>query len=299
MTVCVFGGAGFVGRHVLEAFHARNIDVVSFDVAAPPGLKVDLEHVDIADYDAVYAALERFRPEVVVNLAYRRESAPHEALKVNVVGMDNCFEAARRLGVARIVYASSNAVNGQQAVYGDVAISETDATAAEGQYGVHKVFNEWQAQDFREKHGMSVVGVRMPHVAGVGKTVGTRDHVDCITKPARGERVRFEYRDTMRCIIHANDVAEAVAQIALSAHPPKHAVYNTGGETLSLGDIAAIVREFVPDANISFDHEVGGAHRAGAYKFNNDRITTEFGVVYKAYRERIGEMISFVRKGAL
>jgi nucleoside-diphosphate-sugar epimerase len=60
------------------------------------------------------------KPERVVNLSYfiGSEHAPHVAMKLNILGMDNCFEAARLLGVKHTMYASSLAVNGKQANYG-------------------------------------------------------------------------------------------------------------------------------------------------------------------------------------
>jgi nucleoside-diphosphate-sugar epimerase len=38
-------------------------------------------------------------------------------MKLNILGMDNCFEVARLLGVKHTMYASSLAVNGKQANY--------------------------------------------------------------------------------------------------------------------------------------------------------------------------------------
>ena len=46
---------------------------------------------------------------------------------------------------------------------------------------------------------------------------------------------------------------------------PEHAVYNTGGQTISLGDLADIVREFLPDAQITFDKETGGTRAVGQF----------------------------------
>ena len=66
------------------------------------------------------------KSERVVNLAYLiGDNPPHLAMKVNIVGMDNCFEAARLLGVAHTVYAGSFAPYGRQANYGDRAVTKT------------------------------------------------------------------------------------------------------------------------------------------------------------------------------
>ena len=69
---------------------------------------------DVTQFDDVMAAMSSARPERVINLSYMlgSEHAPHVALKLNILGMDNCFEAARLCGVKHVVYASSLAVNG-------------------------------------------------------------------------------------------------------------------------------------------------------------------------------------------
>ena len=156
---------------------------------------------------------------------------------------------------------------------------------------MHKVFNEWQAKEYREKHGMCITGVRAAHVAGIDKLIGSVDHVQCIVKPALGQKAVFDYRDRMRCLIHADDMAEVFARIALAAKPA-HVLYNSGGETLSLGQLADIVRAIIPDADISFERETGGEEKSGAYLFDNQRLVDEFGVRYPPYRQRVAEMIA-------
>src|SRR5260221_1596917 len=77
---------------------------------------------------------------------------------------------------------------------------------------------------------------------------------------------------------------------------PKHAVYNTGGIAISMGEIAAIVREFLPDAKITFDKETGGKAISGNHLIDNTRLVTEFGIQYRPYRERVLQIINDIRK---
>jgi nucleoside-diphosphate-sugar epimerase len=60
-------------------------------------------------------------------------------MKLNILGMDNCFEVARLLGVKHTMYASSLAVNGKQANYGDRPVTEDDPVNGEYQYAKHKI----------------------------------------------------------------------------------------------------------------------------------------------------------------
>ncbi len=47
---------------------------------------------------------------------------------------------------------------------------------------------------------------------------------------------------------------------------------------ISLGELAEIVRGFLPEARISFEHETGGRERSGNYLVNNSRLLQEFEV---------------------
>ena len=77
---------------------------------------------------------------------------------------------------------------------------------------------------------------------------------------------------------------------------PKHWVYNTGGVGISMGEIADMVREFLPDAKITFDKETGGKELSGNYLIDNTRLVSEFGIQYRPYRERVLQIINDIRK---
>jgi nucleoside-diphosphate-sugar epimerase len=301
MISLVIGGAGFIGRRVVRKLAARGHEVVCLDVVqadfAEFGSQVRSAHMDLTDFEQVVAAMATHKPKSVINLSYMRENLPRPAMKLNVLGMDNCFEAARLCDVEHVVYSSSIVVHGRQAPYGRRNILETDTPFPMKQYAVHKVFNEWQAKEYREKHGMCITGVRAAHVSGADKVIGSVDHVECIVKPALGQKVRFPYRDTMRCVIHADDMAEVFVRIAL-AKKPEHPLYNSGGESLSLGEIAGMVKKVLPEAEIAFENETGGEENSTAYLFDNARLTTEFDVRFMPYEQRVAQMVASVRSKA-
>ena len=148
------------------------------------------------------------------------------------------------------------------------------------QYGSHKAFNEFQAKDYIEKHGMTITAVRPANVTGPDKVRGSVDHVNIITRPARGEAISFPFADAMRIPIHVDDIAEVFVRV-LMKDKPAHAIYNSGGQTISLGDIADIVRGYLPDAKISFEKQTGGKESSGNYLIDNSRLVQEFGVQYR------------------
>jgi nucleoside-diphosphate-sugar epimerase len=302
MSVFVIGGAGFIGTRVIPLLVARGETIVCMDINPNPapfaalGDKVTLVRGDVTQFDDVMASMAASRADRVLNLSYHIGSdlAPHVAMKLNVLGMDNCFEAARILGVKHTVYASSLAVSGEQSHFGDRAATEDDYRYGHVQYAMHKIFNEWQAQDYAEKYGMMITGVRPANVTGPDKLRGSVDHVNCITRPARGEPISFPFEDAMRIPVHVDDIAEVFVRV-LMAEKPAHRIYNSGGHTISLGDLADMVRGFLPDARISFEKETGGKAISGNYLIDNSRLVQEFGVQYRPFRERVRQIINAVR----
>jgi len=302
MSILIIGGAGFIGHRLVRLLVARGQNVTSMDVNPGAHSFADLGQVtsvrgDVTQFDEVMAAMSAAQPERVVNLSYflGSEHAPHVAMKLNILGMDNCFEAARLLGVKHTVYASSLAVNGKQANYGNRPVTEQDRVNGEYQYAKHKIMNEWQAHDYSEKFGMLITGIRPANVTGPDKVRGSVDHVNIITEPARGNAISFPFKDAMRCPIHVDDIAEVFARVVLSDRP-KHRIYNSGGVAISLGEIADIVRSYLPDARISFAQESGGRAASGNYLIDNTRLVSEFGVQYRPYRDRVLQIINDVRR---
>ena len=302
MSIFIIGGTGFIGRRLIPLLAKRGEEIVCMDINPQTanygdfGKQVRVVRGDVTQFDDVVAQMAAAKPSRVINLAYLlgSEHPPRFAFKLNILGMDNCFEAARILGVNRVVYASSLAVTGEQKFYGDRIVTEDDFRHGHVQYAMHKIFNEWQAQDYREKHGLEITAIRPANVTGNDKIVGSVDHVFCITNPARGKAVSFPYKDAMRCPIHVDDIAELFARVVM-ADKPKQWVYNTGGTAISLGELAEIVRGFLPDAQITFEKETGGKELSGNYLIDNSRLVEEFGVQYRPYRERVLQIINEVR----
>ena len=302
MSIFVVGGTGFIGIRVIPLLVARGETIVCMDINpnAKPfealGDKVKVVRGDVTQFDNVISEMAASGADRVINLSYNlgADLVPHLATKLNIVGMDNCFEAARILKIKHTVYASSLAVNGQQRHFGDRPVTEDDLHRGDYQYAMHKSFNEWQAKDYVAKHGMVITGVRPANVTGPDKVRGSVDHVNVITRPARGEAITFPFADAMRCPIHVDDIAEVFVRVLL-ADKPKHQIYSSGGQVISMGDLAAIVRGFLPDAKITFEKETGGKESSGNYLIDNTRLVSEFGVQYRPYRQRVLQIINEVR----
>lgn len=128
---------------------------------------------DIADLDAITPAFAGV--ESVVHLAATAKvRAPwDEVLRSNVVGTYNVYEAARRAGVAQVVFASSNHAIGMYEVDGAPSIYKPDDTRSYDQtvevrpdslYGVSKAFGEALGRYYAERLGLRVICLRIGSV---------------------------------------------------------------------------------------------------------------------------------------
>jgi len=306
-SILVIGGAGFIGRRIIPLLVDRGEQAICADINLAPvqslfrplGDGVHLARVDVTQFDDIVRLVADVRPKTLINLSYfiGSDLPPHQATKLNVVGMDNCFEAARLFDVAHTIYASSLAVSGLQKNFGERLVNEDDPYHGVLQYAANKMFNEFQARDYREKYGMTITGIRPANVTGPDKVDGSIDHVHSMVLPARGLPVGFPYADAMRCPIHVEDIAEMFARVAVT-EKPKHTLYNSGGHAISMGELADIVRGYLPDAQITFENETGGKETSGNYLIDNTRAVEEFGLQYQPFPERVRQIINTVRREA-
>jgi nucleoside-diphosphate-sugar epimerase len=303
MSILVIGATGFIGPRLIRRLAARGQSVVGMDLnpaAAPYGdapVGAPVVRGDVTQFEDVMRTILDVKPERVINLAYglgMGEGNPHLAMRLDILGMDNVFEACRLTGVKRVVYASSIAVSGQQSHFGDRMATEDDPVYGTSQYAMHKIFNEFQARKYIKNYGMSIVGVRPANVTGPDKVRGSVDHVQIMTEAARGKPVHLPAKGLMRLLVHVEDMAEIFTRVLL-AEAPRHSIYNSGGIPVSLGELADMVRGFLPDARITFDKD-GGREESGNYLVDWSRLGKEFGIEYPGLHTRVLEVINDVRR---
>src|SRR5216684_407303 len=289
MSVLVIGATGFIGPRLIRRLVARGESVVGMDLnpgAATFGnvpIGAPVIRGDVTQFEDVMRTVLDVKPDRLINLAYglgAGEGNPHQVLRLD--------------SVKRVVYASSIAVSGQQSHFGDRLANEDDPTYGTSQYAMHKIFNEFQARKYIKNYGMSITGVRPANVTGPDKVRGSVDHVQIMTEAARGKPVHLPKKGLMRLLIHVEDMAEVFARILL-ADAPRHALYNSGGIPVSLGELADIVREFLPGARITFEKD-GGREESGNYLVDNSRLCKEFGIGYPPLATRVLEVLNDVRR---
>jgi nucleoside-diphosphate-sugar epimerase len=303
VSTLVVGATGFIGPRLIRKLIARGESVVGMDLnpgAATFGgvpIGAPVLRGDVTQFEDVMRTVLDVKPDRLINLAYglgAGEGNPHQVMRLDILGMDNCFEAARLVGVKRVVYASSIAVSGQQKNFGDRPANEDDPVYGTSQYAMHKIFNEFQAKKYIKNYGMSIVGVRPANVTGPDKVRGSVDHVQIMVDAARGRPVHLPNKGMMRTLIHVEDIAEVFVRVLL-AEAPRHSLYNSGGIPVSLGELADIVRGFIPDAKITFTNE-GGREESGNYLVDWSRLAKEFGIEYPGLHTRVLEVLNEVRQ---
>jgi len=156
--ILITGAAGRIGRVLSEAL-AQDYSLRLFDKAPiQHGGEAESIVADLSDA----AALERAMHGVdqLIHLAAIPGEAPfEELLEPNILGTYAVFEAARKAGVKRILYASSIQAVGFHRLQGGV--TQDSRIRPSGYYGVAKAFGEALGSLYADKFGISVACLRI------------------------------------------------------------------------------------------------------------------------------------------
>jgi len=306
MTTLILGGTGFIGARITHRLVEDGEKVVSLDIVPDPASvsslrdKVTLLRGDVSRIEDVLGAIKTFKVDRIIDLAYILSSESdqeiHTSIRVNALGISNVFEAARLLGVESVIYASSIAVYGDQNLYGERPIIEQDAPAPTNLYGAAKLLNEYEAAIYHQLYGLKLIGIRVGVVFGHGRLRGQGMWAaQFASDPAVGKPAVLPYgRDVRASLIHVADVAELFVRI-LVAPTPTHSIYNSGGDTVTLGDLAAQVRQIIPEANFTFGKE----KLSLPYRLDSTRAECEFHWNRRPLSERLVEHMAKARESQL
>lgn len=281
MKFLVTGGLGFIGQRVVRNLLGRGIPTVSADhspdseaitafreIANGVNTEFDSVPADVSDFRDVMAVCHQHSDIThAIHLAYVMGPLVDEntslSTRVNILGVTHMFEVAVQRKFARLVFTSSETVYGpSQKPYGDRPVTENDfcdPATHTFTYAVMKLLNEHMGRRYIARLGANIVCTRPPVVFGHGRkrsAVMWAEHF--ASKPAVGEAVTLPFgpqtRDTW---IYKDDCAEQLVRLALK---PKldYFAYNSGGQCVSAAELRAIVRKWLPDAQIDFDASRGG-----------------------------------------
>jgi nucleoside-diphosphate-sugar epimerase len=253
--VLVTGAGGCIGSWALALLTRAGVPAVAFDLTDDrrrPRLlmsETELSKViwltgDISDYDTVLAACEKSGARAIVHLAALQvpfcKADPVLGAKVNVVGTVNVFEAARKLSIHRITYASSIAAHGAMEGHGTLPTL----------YGAYKYCNEETAKVYSQDWAVHSVGLRPGVVYGVGRDQGlTSKTTVAILAAAAGKPYDVPFRGPVSWL-HAGEVASAF--LTAVAKPRDGApVFDINGIASSVEDSLPLIKQVAPDAVIT------------------------------------------------
>ncbi len=260
--ILVTGAGGFLGGAVVRALLDRGDAVVGLDCG--PNAAVikamsmsnsgfDAAEADISDAEAVDAVFAKHRPRAVIHCAavvgvLNSLASPARLFRVNVEGSVNVLEAMARHACPRMIHISSEEIYG---AFLAPRIDETHHQAPLYAYGVSKATVEHLGRSYRTTHGLDCINIRTSWVYGPGFP---RDRVplNMIRAAAEGrvlhvpsgadERIDHTYLD------------DAVAGTLAALDCAEHAfdAYHIASDSApSLAEIAAVVRDLVPGAEIT------------------------------------------------
>ena len=280
-TTLVTGAAGFIGAHVVRALLDSGRSVVGLDVRgfAPEGefilgddlARVALELGSVADAARLNDVVREHQPNEIVHmgmiidpgyLAQNRTTG----IQVNVLGPVNVLEATIAFGVERVVCFSSIGVL-PSVRYQPIDVDHPIVTGSKGPatdfYGSAKAAAELLCYAYHQALGVDFRTIRPSAVYGLGMTVWVGPIKALVEGAVRGEPVHVEFGGPHpRDYTHARDIASLVLAV-LSAPDSADRIFfgATGRPLVTTTEVAAIVREVVPGADVSIGDELSESEK--------------------------------------
>jgi len=253
-TVLVTGASGLIGQRVAVLLSAAGRRVIATDVVAAPDSEVPVVECDLRDRAAVEALLPADAPlDGIVHCGgfsgpMVGTSTPQLLLDVNVGGTTNLLELGRQHRLRRFVFASTATAYGRTT--GEL-VDETALPRPENIYAASKLACEALVTDYARHYAAGALNLRLAWVYGPRRTT------DCVIRDllldaqaGRPTRLPFGH-GFPRQFMHVDDAARALV-LALDAEvaEPERAYNVTGEDRTTLDEVARIVAEVVPGADI-------------------------------------------------
>ena len=277
----VTGALGCIGAWVVRNLVREGVPTAIFDQASDPRrlrlimadeelARVQMVGGDISDLTAIEGALKETGATHLIHLAALQvpfcKADPSLGARVNVVGTVNVFEAAKRCGLPRVVYASSAAVYGISEDYPEGPLGHDAALRPQTHYGVYKQANEGTARVYWKDNGISSIGLRPYVVYGPGRDQGlTSGPTTAMLAATLGERFEIPFGGRFD-LQFADDVARAFLRAARAPFEGAD-VFNLRGSVVHMREIVEAIEAAAPamrgklsfaDVKLGFPEEMDG-----------------------------------------
>lgn len=259
MRIFVTGGAGFLGRHLVNALISRGDSVTIFDnfsVANPHSLEDIKDQVDIvkgslASAEEVDKAIVQASPDAILHLGAVASTAlaldhPTLTVSVNLVGTINVLEAIRKYEIPCGLSLSSEEAYGP---YYYEPCDESHPLNPASAYGITKMAAEKYCDYYFTLHGLSMVSVRAGWVYGPGYP-RTRIEVKVIRNAINGRKTIFPNGGDHRMdFIWVGDFVQGMLCL-LDVPKLRYRIYNlASGMGYSAAQVVDVIRKLMPEVN--------------------------------------------------
>ncbi len=245
----VTGGAGFIGSTLTDALIGLGHEVVIIDnlllgkkeFVNPAAEFHELDIRELGEIEPLFKGVDAvFHLAADPRLQISIEK-PLETHAVNVTGTLNVLEAARRQGVKKVIFTSSCALYGDQAV----PISENAVPRPLSPYGLHKLMGEEYARLYASLFGLATVCLRYFNVYGPRKlATGAYPMVipTFLSQKQRGEALTIVGDgEATRDYVHVTDVAKANIKAWQSTVSDGSPINIGSGRRISVNTIAKLI----------------------------------------------------------
>ncbi len=252
--VLVTGAAGFIGSHLCEALAREGAQVRAFFHYNALGFRGWLEASelasefeyfpgDIGDGNAVREAVSGcdmvFHLAALIGIPYSYY-APDSYVRTNVAGTLNVLQAARALGVERVLHTSTSEVYGTAR---QVPIREDHPLQGQSPYSASKIGADKMAESFFLSFQTPVITCRPFNTFGPRQSARAVIPT-VITQALAGDEVRLGALHPTRDLNYVANTAEGFMAAALGPDSALGETFNFGfGEEISIGDLARLIIE--------------------------------------------------------
>jgi len=308
MDVLVTGGMGYIGSALLPLLAdapdvGRIVVLDSLASGSPRHLlearvdgDLEFRRGDVREYGDVESAMRGV--DTVIHLAAITGAASthdrrEETMAVNLEGTENVVNAARKLDVENLVFASSCNNYGRAAT---TDIDETTEPDPLNPYAEAKVAAENIVAEFAGANGANATSLRMSTNYGFAPGVRFNLVVNHFVFRALTGRPLTVYGDgsNWRPFIHVRDSARAFAHAARNPKSWSQAVYNVGSEAgnYRISEIADIVSEEVAPVDVTYLED---EHPGPSYHVNFDRLAETGFEPEWTLRDGVGDLATVLR----
>ncbi|MFB6356714.1 MAG: NAD-dependent epimerase/dehydratase family protein [bacterium] len=305
-AVCITGGAGFIGSHIVQSAidnYSRVIVADDFSTGHRINLEpfegdIEIQEVDIRNKSRmrdILSNVDEIFHQAAMPSVPRSMEQPVVSTDITFMGTLKLFQTAQEVGVERIVYASSSSVYGDQP---ELPKQESMDPMPESPYAAAKLSCEVFAEVYADKFSIDTIGLRYFNVFGPRQDPES-DYAAVIPAFIRaflGENCPEIYGDgeQSRDFTYVSDVVQANFCAMESGIPGK--VYNVGyNDRMTVNELAQVIKDYTgASSEVNYEDPRPGDVRHSQADVSELKSDTGFSPNYTV-REGLKETINWFR----